>query len=79
VDAWWARRGSEAEQIQRSRDVAFVSDGMIPFRDNVDEAARHDVAWIAEPGGSIRSDEVAEACREHGITLVRTGLRLFQH
>jgi phosphoribosylaminoimidazolecarboxamide formyltransferase / IMP cyclohydrolase len=79
VDAWWARRGSEAEQIQRSRDVAFVSDGMIPFRDNVDEAARHGVAWIAEPGGSIRSDEVAEACREHGITLVRTGLRLFQH
>ena len=52
---------------------------MIAFRNNVDEAARRGVAWIAEPGGSTRDDEVARACDEHGITLVRTGLRLFQH
>ncbi|GAA2757287.1 hypothetical protein [Actinopolymorpha rutila] len=52
---------------------------MVNFRDNVDEAARHGVRWFAEPGGSIRDDEVARACHEHGISLVRTGVRLFRH
>lgn len=60
-------------------EVAFVSDGALPFRDNVDQARRHGVAYIAEPGGSIRSGEVEEACREHQIALARTGFRLFHH
>ena len=60
-------------------EVAFVSDGALPFRDNVDHAHRHGVGYIAEPGGSIRSAEVEDACREHGIALIRTGLRLFHH
>ncbi|WP_406455706.1 phosphoribosylaminoimidazolecarboxamide formyltransferase [Streptomyces sp. NBC_00876] len=68
-----------AEWLGRLTGVAFVSDGSLPFRDNVDHAQRHGVTCIAEPGGSIRSDEVAEACRAHGIALVRTGLRLFHH
>jgi phosphoribosylaminoimidazolecarboxamide formyltransferase/IMP cyclohydrolase len=59
--------------------VSFASDGALPFRDNVDHARRHGVRFIAEPGGSIRSGEVEQACREHGITLVRTGIRLFHH
>ncbi|HEX6686327.1 MAG TPA: phosphoribosylaminoimidazolecarboxamide formyltransferase [Candidatus Limnocylindrales bacterium] len=59
--------------------VAFVSDGALPFRDNVDHAHRHGVGYIAEPGGSIRSGEVEEACREYQIALARTGLRLFHH
>ncbi|MGW4803521.1 phosphoribosylaminoimidazolecarboxamide formyltransferase [Kitasatospora sp. NPDC004272] len=59
--------------------VAFVSDGCLPFRDNVDHARRHGVRAIAEPGGSLRSAEVETACAEHGITLVHTGLRLFHH
>jgi len=67
--AWLAQLG----------DVAFVSDGALPFRDNVDEAHRHGVRYIAEPGDSIRSSDVADACREHGIVLVRTGVRLFRH
>jgi AICAR transformylase/IMP cyclohydrolase PurH len=41
--------------------------------------SRHGVTRIAEPGGSIRSGEVAAACEEYGITLARTGLRLFHH
>jgi phosphoribosylaminoimidazolecarboxamide formyltransferase/IMP cyclohydrolase len=59
--------------------VAFASDGHLPFRDNVDHAQRHGVSCIAEPGGSVRSGEVAAACGEYGITLARTGLRLFCH
>jgi AICAR transformylase/IMP cyclohydrolase PurH len=61
------------------KDVAFVSDGALPFRDNVGHAHRHGVVHIAEPGGSIRSTEIEDACRAHRITLVRTGLRLFHH
>jgi AICAR transformylase/IMP cyclohydrolase PurH len=57
--------------------VAFVSDGALPFRDNVDHAHRHGVAHIAEPGGSIPCAEVEHVCREHGTALARTGLRLF--
>jgi phosphoribosylaminoimidazolecarboxamide formyltransferase/IMP cyclohydrolase len=60
-------------------DVACVSDGSIPFRDNIDQAARHGVSCVVEPGGSARAADVVEACEEHAITLVQTGLRLFHH
>jgi phosphoribosylaminoimidazolecarboxamide formyltransferase/IMP cyclohydrolase len=59
--------------------IAFVSDGALPFIDNVEEAHRHGVRLIAEPGGSIRSGAVREACERLGITLVQTGVRLFRH
>lgn len=68
-----------AAWLARLDGVSFASDGALPFRDNVDHAHRHGVRYIAEPGGSIRSGEVEDACREHGITLVRTGMRLFHH
>ena len=61
------------------RGVALASDGFIPFRDNIDHAARHGVSYIAQPGGSTRDAEVATACREHGIAMVHTDLRLFHH
>ncbi|GHH05617.1 phosphoribosylaminoimidazolecarboxamide formyltransferase [Streptomyces rubradiris] len=57
----------------------LVSDAYLPFRDNVDVAAAHGVRCIVEGGGSARGQEVAAACEEHSITLVRTGLRLFCH
>ncbi|MFC4040194.1 phosphoribosylaminoimidazolecarboxamide formyltransferase [Dactylosporangium siamense] len=59
--------------------VAFVSDGALPFPDNVEEAVRHGVRYIAEPGDSIRSTAVLEACERLGVTHVRTGVRLFRH
>jgi AICAR transformylase/IMP cyclohydrolase PurH len=68
-----------AEWLRRLTGVAFASDGHLPFRDNVDHARRHGVSCIAEPGGSVRSSEIADACDEYGITLARTGLRLFHH
>jgi phosphoribosylaminoimidazolecarboxamide formyltransferase/IMP cyclohydrolase len=60
-------------------DVSLASDGFIPFRDNIDHAARHGVRYIAHPGGSTRQDEVADACTELGIVLTSTGIRLFHH
>jgi len=60
-------------------DVCMVSDGFIPFRDNIDHASRHGVRYVAQPGGSARDEEIAEACGEYGISMVHTDLRLFHH
>jgi phosphoribosylaminoimidazolecarboxamide formyltransferase/IMP cyclohydrolase len=68
-----------AEWLAKLDGVSLVSDGFIPFRDNIDHAQRHGVRFIAQPGGSTRDPEVEEACREYGITLVHTKLRLFHH
>ena len=65
--------------LARLDSVTLSSDGFLPFRDNIDHASRAGVRYVVEPGGSSRSDEVAEACAEYGMTLVRTGLRLFHH
>lgn len=67
------------EWIAGMTGVSMVSDGFLPFRDNIDHAARHGVSFIAEPGGSVRDEEVVAACREYGIALVHTGIRLFHH
>ena len=77
-----AERLSDPERqdwIARLDGVAMISDGFIPFRDNIDHAQRHGVRYIAQPGGSLRDDEVNQACREYGITMVHTGVRLFHH
>jgi phosphoribosylaminoimidazolecarboxamide formyltransferase / IMP cyclohydrolase len=65
--------------LARLDSVTMSSDGFLPFRDNIDHASRAGVRYVVEPGGSSRSDEVAGACAEYGMTLVRTGLRLFHH
>lgn len=67
------------EWVAKLAGVSLVSDGFIPFRDNIDHAQKHGVRYIAQPGGSTRDDEIEAACREYGITLVHTKLRLFHH
>jgi AICAR transformylase/IMP cyclohydrolase PurH len=59
--------------------LSLASDGYLPFPDNVREAQRHGVGFIAHPGGSVRDDLVTAACRQLGITLVNTGARAFHH
>jgi len=68
-----------SEWLARLKGVSLVSDGFLPFRDNVEQAQRHGVAFIAQPGGSTRDDEIEAACNEYGIALVHTKLRLFHH
>jgi len=65
--------------MARLKGVSLVSDGFIPFRDNIDHAARHGVTYVAQPGGSVRDAEVESACREYGIAMAYTDLRLFHH
>jgi len=72
-------RQVRADWIDQRDQVTLVSDGFLPFRDNIDHAAAVGVRHVVEPGGSTRSGEVAAACLEHGIQLTRTGLRLFNH
>ncbi len=57
----------------------MASDAFFPFRDGVDEAAKHGVAAIVQPGGSIRDDEVIAAADEHKIAMVFSGQRSFRH
>ena len=59
--------------------LGLCSDGFIPNRDNVDVAGGFGVRYVAQPGGSAFDDAVEAACREHGIVMVKTGVRLFHH
>ncbi|MBR5367228.1 MAG: phosphoribosylaminoimidazolecarboxamide formyltransferase, partial [Clostridia bacterium] len=49
------------------------------FGDNIERARRSGVSYIAEPGGSIRDDQVIETCDKYGIAMAFTGMRLFHH
>ena len=63
----------------RARGSVLVSDAFFPFRDGIDEAAKGGVRVVAQPGGSIRDQEAIDACEEHGIAMLFTGMRLFRH
>ena len=55
------------------------SDAFFPFRDGVDAAVKSGATAIAQPGGSIRDEEVIHAANEHGIAMIFTGIRHFRH
>jgi phosphoribosylaminoimidazolecarboxamide formyltransferase/IMP cyclohydrolase len=57
----------------------LASDAFFPFRDGIDEAARHGIAALIQPGGSVRDEEVIAAADEHGLAMVFTGVRHFRH
>ena len=59
--------------------VALGSDAFFPFGDNIERAHRSGVEFIAQPGGSIRDDNVIEVCDKYGIAMAFTGIRLFHH
>ena len=59
--------------------VALGSDAFFPFGDNIERAHKSGVAYIAQPGGSIRDDHVIETCNKYGIAMAFTGIRLFHH
>ncbi len=59
--------------------VALGSDAFFPFGDNIERAHKSGVEFIAQPGGSIRDDNVIEVCDKYGIAMAFTGIRLFHH
>lgn len=65
--------------IAKNTDVALGSDAFFPFGDNIERARKSGVSVIAQPGGSVRDDNVIETCNKYGIVMAFTGLRLFHH
>ena len=65
--------------LDQMTDVALGSDAFFPFGDNIERAHRSGVKYIAQPGGSVRDDNVIEVCNKYGIVMSFTGIRLFHH
>ncbi len=65
--------------LEKNTDVCLGSDAFFPFGDNIERAHKSGVKYIAEPGGSIRDDNVIETCNKYGMAMAFTGIRLFHH
>ena len=65
--------------VAKQTGVSLGSDAFFPFGDNIERAHRSGIGYIAQPGGSIRDDNVIETCDKYGIAMAFTGLRLFHH
>ena len=65
--------------LDKNNDVALGSDAFFPFGDNIERAHKSGVSVIAQPGGSVRDDNVIAVCNKYGIVMAFTGIRLFHH
>ncbi len=65
--------------LAKNTDVALGSDAFFPFGDNIERAFKSGVKYVAQPGGSVRDDNVIEAANSHNMVMAFTGLRLFHH
>ena len=65
--------------LDKNTNVALGSDAFFPFGDNIERAHRSGVTYVAEPGGSIRDDNVIATCNKYGMAMAFTGIRLFHH
>lgn len=76
VDSTWiaAKRAGE-----KAKGAVMASDAFFPFPDSVEEAAKHGIVAIIQPGGSIRDEEVFKKADELGLVMVTTGVRAFRH
>ena len=65
--------------LDQMQDVALGSDAFFPFGDNIDRAFKSGVKYVAQPGGSVRDDNVIEACNKYNMAMAFTGILLFHH
>jgi phosphoribosylaminoimidazolecarboxamide formyltransferase/IMP cyclohydrolase len=72
------RIGAMRAQLPVAGSVV-ASDAFFPFRDGIDEAARHGITALIQPGGSVRDEEIVAAADEHNLAMVFTGIRHFKH
>lgn len=72
-------REEKKEWIAQNTKVSLGSDAFFPFGDNIERAYRSGVKYVAQPGGSIRDDNVIAACDAHDMAMCFTGIRLFHH
>ena len=69
----------QRDYLDKIDDVSLGSDAFFPFGDNVERAHKSGVKYIAEPGGSVRDDNVIEVANKYGMAMAFTGMRLFHH
>ena len=67
------------EWLKTLSGVALGSDAFFPFGDNIERAKKSGVEFVAQPGGSVRDDNVIEVCNKYGMVMAFTGIRLFHH
>lgn len=67
------------EWLKNLKDVTLGSDAFFPFGDNIERAHKSGVKYIAQPGGSIRDDNVIDTCNKYDMVMAFTGVRLFHH
>ena len=72
-------REEKKEWLAKNTDVILGSDAFFPFGDNIERAFKSGVKYVAEPGGSVRDDNVIAAANRHNMVMCFTGLRLFHH
>ena len=69
----------QREYLDKITDVSLGSDAFFPFGDNIERAHKSGVKYVAEPGGSVRDDNVIEVADKYGMAMAFTGMRLFHH
>ena len=69
----------KAAWLSQLTGVSLGSDAFFPFGDNIERAHKSGVSYIAQPGGSVRDDNVIDTCNKYGIAMAFTGVRLFHH
>lgn len=72
-------RAEQRAYLASLKGVCLGSDAFFPFGDNIERAAKSGVTYIAQPGGSIRDDNVIETCNKYDMVMAMTGIRLFHH
>ena len=72
-------KAEQKEYLSKITGVSLGSDAFFPFGDNIERARKSGVSFIAQPGGSIRDDNVIEVCNKYGLVMAMTGMRLFHH
>jgi phosphoribosylaminoimidazolecarboxamide formyltransferase/IMP cyclohydrolase len=72
-------REEKREWLDKMTDVSLGSDAFFPFGDNIERAHKSGVKYVAQPGGSVRDDNVIETCNKYGMVMSFTGIRLFHH
>ena len=72
-------REAKREWLDQMTGVSLGSDAFFPFGDNIDRAYKSGVSYVAQPGGSVRDDQVIETCNKYGMAMAFTGIRLSHH
>ena len=72
-------REAKREWLDKLTDVALGSDAFFPFGDNIERAHKSGVKYVAQPGGSVRDDNVIATCNKYDMVMAFTGIRLFHH